>query len=532
MLRITIHDSPEGRTYKLEGKLAGAWVRELDECWRTSGQSGGAATTVDLSRVGYIDEVGKALLARMHAAGAVLKASGPLNKAIVDEIVRAGKVTVVIFAFLAIVAIGGLRAQEPKPESGPLRLNLREAVQMALRQNPQVQIANLSLAQSNEERKISRSGLLPQGSFQVFEREQRFNLEAFIGTRFPGTAQHAGPFETFQAGPLFSMPIFDLTLWRRWRASEAGVNAARAEAQNVREQIAALVVSQYLGTLRAAADVEAARSRVDLAQALYNQAADMQKSGVGTGLDTLRANVELQNERQRLINAETTQKTTLFGLSRLLNIDPTRPVELTDQVSFFETPAIQLDESLERAYSARPEMRALTYREQQAERLRQAASAERVPSLRLDGFWSYQGLKPSSVIPAYQYTATLNFPLFTSGRIGAEIARAEQEIKKVGQQRTETRNQIALEVKTAAAQLDAARHEVEVANMAVKLAREEVNQARDRFQAGVANNIEVITAQDALARANDNQIVALYRYNQARADLARATGQMENLYAK
>jgi len=59
-----------------------------------------------------------------------------------------------------------------------------------------------------------------------------------------------------------------------------------------------------------------------------------------------------------------------------------------------------------------------------------------------------------------------------------------------------------------------------------------VAQARDRFQAGVANNIEVITAQDELSRANDNQIAALYRYNQARADLAHSTGQMESLYAK
>jgi outer membrane protein TolC len=66
----------------------------------------------------------------------------------------------------------------------------------------------------------------------------------------------------------------------------------------------------------------------------------------------------------------------------------------------------------------------------------------------------------------------------------------------------------------------------------VDLAQQEVTQARDRFQAGVANNIEVITAQDELSRANDNQIGALYRYNQARADLAHATGQMESLYAK
>ena len=59
-----------------------------------------------------------------------------------------------------------------------------------------------------------------------------------------------------------------------------------------------------------------------------------------------------------------------------------------------------------------------------------------------------------------------------------------------------------------------------------------MSQARDRFQAGVANNIEVISAQDSLARANDNQILALYQYNQARAELAHSTGQMEKLYTR
>ena len=80
--------------------------------------------------------------------------------------------------------------------------------------------------------------------------------------------------------------------------------------------------------------------------------------------------------------------------------------------------------------------------------------------------------------------------------------------------------------------VDSAQHEVDVATLGVKLAKEEVTQARDRFQAGVANNIEVISAQEALARANDNQIAALYRYNQSRADLAHAIGQTEGIYSK
>jgi outer membrane protein TolC len=310
------------------------------------------------------------------------------------------------------------------------------------------------------------------------------------------------------------------------------VSTSRAQNQGVREQIAMLVVSQYLGSLRAAADVKAAQSRVDLAQALYDQASDLQKNGVGTGIDTLRSNVELQNERQRLIEAQTQFQTSLYGLAQLLNVDPKREIELTDQVSFFATPAIQVDQSLEAAYANRPEMQALLHAQRQVELQKQQAAESRYPTLSFDGYWAEQGLTPATAIPAYTYGFNLNVPLFTGGRIGAQRARADLELRKVSQQEQEQRNQIALQVRTAIAQLAAARSEVDVANQGVGLANEEVTQARDRFQAGVANNIEVISAQDALARANDNQIVALYRYNQARADLARATGQMEAVYAK
>ena len=150
----------------------------------------------------------------------------------------------------------------------------------------------------------------------------------------------------------------------------------------------------------------------------------------------------------------------------------------------------------------------------------------------VSGYWAQQGLTPNSVIPVYQVQGSLQVPLFTGGRIAAERAKADIAIHQLGQREQELRNRIALEVKTAAAQLDAAKNEVTVANLGVQLSNQEVDQARDRFQAGVTNNLEVITAQNELARANDNQIAALYRYNQARASLAYAAGQMEALYAR
>jgi len=284
--------------------------------------------------------------------------------------------------------------------------------------------------------------------------------------------------------------------------------------------------------MRASAAVSAAQSRVELAQALYDQASDLQKHGVGTGIDTLRANVELQNEKQRLLEAETQRKVALYGLVRLLNLDPHREVELADTPSFFETPEMDANQSVEQAFEDRPEMKALTARLHMAELARRGASEARLPTLNLYATQGQQGLSAPAAIPAYIYQATIDVPLYTGGKIRAEIAKADLEIKEVNKSREDLRNQIALEVKTAQAQLDSARNEVDVANLGVNLAKEEVTQARDRFQAGVANNIEVINAQDALARANDNQIAALYGYNQSRANLSHAIGRIEGLYSK
>ena len=419
-------------------------------------------------------------------------------------------------------------AQDP----APLKLSLRDAVQLALKQNPRVILANLDVAVSEQERAISRSALLPQASGRASQNINRTNLEAGIGFRFPNFPQHVGPYRYEQFGVAFTAPVFDLTLWRRYRASQSAIEGSRAAEITAREDSVMLVVSQYLGSQRAAADVQAAQSRVDLAQAIYDQAADLQKAGVGTGIDTLRSNVQLQNEKQRLIVARTQLETSLLALVRLLNLDPHQRVELADAPAFFDTPTVDSGQTLESALRSRPELRQLLAREESAQLESRAASDARLPRVSVSGFWAEQGLNNSTAIPVYNYQANVEVPLFTGGRIQAERARADLAIRQLKQEEQDVRNRVALEVQTALAQLASARSEVDVARLGVDLARQEVEQARDRFQAGVTNNVEVVQAQDVLARANDNQISALYRYNQARADLARSTGQMEALYAK
>jgi outer membrane protein len=527
----------EGTTVlKVEGRLAGPWVKELEEAWQRAREAGGSeSVAVDLSQATFIDAEGKALLEKMHRGGSQLIARGCLTRAIVDEITARreprAKARRLAGLLLAVALVPAAARAQPASGAPPLRLTLRQAVLLALRQNPGVRIADLSVSQANEERSIARAGLLPQADLGVGVRAERANIEANFGRAIPGFPQHVGPFEVFQAGPSFSLPIFDLPLWRQWQAAGRRARASGEERRSTREETTLEVVSQYLVSLAAAANVRAAHSRVQLAQALYDQAADLQKHGVSTGLDTLRANVQLQNETQRLIRARTDSQTALYALVRLLNLPPNQTIELADEMSFYNTPQFRADQTVAEALANRPEMKALDQREHNLVAEEQAASEQRLPSIHFVGNWAQQGISATTVIPTYIYQVDVQMPLFTGGRLRAERTRARLAIEQTEQQKQELRNRIAYEVKTAIAELDSARHEVEVANLGVTLATTEVDQARDRFAAGVANNIEVITAQDELARANDNQIGALYRYNQARASLSRAIGRMEELYA-
>jgi outer membrane protein len=557
MLRITVEKKPDKISLTVEGKLAGPWVSALEESWRDlRDSSSGESLSINLCGVSYIDAAGKALLAEIHQQGAKLVAEGCLNQAIVREIAakqnedkdanrakgpkRTPIIFYILFLSLSLASADSANAQTGAARNGlsanapteVLRLTLDQAVALALKQNTTAQIAVIQAAEAVQDKNVARAALLPQAQLDSGDAIRRVNIESQFGKPIPGFPQHVGPIQVFQAGPSFSTPVFDLTLWRRYQAERSIASAQKSNSLSTREQVVLLVVSQYIGTLRAVATVQAAGSRVDLAQALYNQAADLQHEGVGTGIDTLRANVELQNEKQRLLEAQADRETSLFALSRLLNLDPRQTIELGDSLSYFETPQPEVEQSIEEALSARYEWKSLNEQIKAARWQKKQAWDARLPSVKVDGDWEYQGTRLNNGIPTYNYEVDLSMPLFTGGRIRAETTRADLEIQRLQQQQADLRNQIGLDVKNALINLTSARSQVQVANLGVQLSNEEVDQARDRFRAGVANNIEVIQAQDSLARANDNQIAALYRFNQARADLARSVGQMERVYAK
>ena len=409
-----------------------------------------------------------------------------------------------------------------------LQLTLKQAVQLGLKQNPQRVISQILVSESQRNMQISRSALLPQAAVKADAALSQYNLQSVEA----GPRVGAGPYQIIEAGPSFSQTVLSLPQIRGYQIGQEGIRGARADEQTERETVVSAVVSQYLLVLRAIANRDAVRSRVALAQRLFDQADELQRTGIGLNIDSVRANVELQNEKQNLIDAETQTRTTKYSLAELLNLSREQELDVTDHLDFYDLPSLQRDALIDQALAQRPEVRSLNSERRVAKLTTDANREQRLPQLGFSGFWYYQGRHVNDGIPGYTYELSLDFPIFTGGRIRAEEARAKLEEDRVEQNRHALEARIVKEVKTAFDELTAARAAVDVANLGFKLAQDEVAQAQRRFAAGVTTNVEVITAQDALARASDSQIDALFRFNLSRADLAHATGEIESMYAK
>jgi len=533
MLRITPKEQDGKLTLALEGKLAGPWVAELAKAW--SGEQGRVQprdALIDLRMVCFVDEAGRELLAALHREGCNLLGSGAYVGPLVEAIVSGRERGAAPLRWCWMAALGLAAAGAVAAAAEPLPLSLDQAIHTALEQNADVHRSVLAIAQSQEDRKLAAGELMPSLAAGAQGVRTRVNLDTELGSATPGGPTIAGPYNWGVVDLEASMPLFDLTLWSRWKASKQGEQTAQARARETREAVTALVVGQYLRAQRATEAVKAAQSRVDLAQALEKLAEDQQANGLGTRLDTLRAQVQVQNEQQRLIQADTQLRTAGFGLVRLLNLEAGTTVVVTDSLAAPALPAFNFQEAYDSGLSKRPELAVLDARERSQQELATAARQRRLPTVVATGSYGRSGLEDHSWVPVYTLALGVRVPLFTGGRISAETARAREELDRIHEERAGLKAQVGMEVQVAQAELEAGRHEVEVAGQAQELATQALEQARHRFEAGVSNNIEVIQAQDELARAADNQINALYRLNQSRADLARAMGQLEPLFVR
>lgn len=420
-------------------------------------------------------------------------------------------------------------------ESGPLVLSLKKAIEIAVAPegNAQIQLSGEALQQAKSRSGQAKAALLPDVSSSLTYRNQTMNLRAnglqFDIPTIPGYSfafpALVGPFGVTDARISASQSIFDLSSIRRFQAARTGVSAAEADVANTEEQVAARVARAYLLAIRADADVEAAKANIALSQAVLQQADNQKKAGTGTGIEITRAKVQLANDRQRLLVAENAKRSANLQLLRAMNLQMDISLELTDKLGYIPVDKITLEQAKAQALTSRADLKAQMQREQSARLSASATKMERLPSLGLFGDYGSIGSSIfDSSLPTRTYGLTLRVPIFDGGRKDARRTEAASQYRAETVRTKDLKNQIELDVRLALDALNSAEDQVGVAREGLSLSDNELAQARRRYEAGMANSLEVTDAQTRLERARDNQVQALYNYNVARIDLEQAMG--------
>jgi outer membrane protein TolC len=417
---------------------------------------------------------------------------------------------------------------EGKASAYVLSLSIKDAMERGLRNNLGLLLESDNTLEARGEKWKELSALLPNVNAAITESVAQIDLAA-QGFRFgtPGIPKVIGPIGIFQAQANFSQSVFDLHLLDRKRGASANERAAQFNYKDARDLVVLAVGNAYLQTLSGAARVETSQAQVQTAQALYGKSVDQQNAGVIPAIDSLRARVEMQSQQQQLIVARNNYAKQKLILARIIGLPPGQEFDLTDKAPYAPLAQMTIEEALRRAYASRSDYQAAAQRVRGAEYFRNAATAEHYPSLNLAGDYGDAGIRPGSSHGVFLFGATVDIPIFAGGRAHADALEAEASLRQSRQQLENLRAQIDFEVRTALLDLAASADQVEVARSSVDLSNQTLNQARDRFAAGVADNLEVIQAQEAVAASNENYISSLYAHNVAKISLARAIGFAE-----
>jgi outer membrane protein TolC len=261
-------------------------------------------------------------------------------------------------------------------------------------------------------------------------------------------------------------------------------------------------------------------------------AEDQKASGLIAGVELLREQVQLASARQRLIAARNMAEKDKLKLARAIGLPAGQAFDLTDAIPYAPAPALTVDQATEQAYAARDDLRSAEAKVDAARAARQAAVGGALPTVRLDADYGVLGPTISTTKNTFAVAAMVHVPLFQGGSTHGKIQQADAELRQREAELADLRAGVQFEVAASLLDLNAAAAAVEVARSAEALARQQLEQTQDRFRAGVANTIELVQAQDAVATASDNYINSLYAHNLAKASLARALGVVETRFSE
>jgi len=410
------------------------------------------------------------------------------------------------------------------PFSG--KLSLAEAIQRGTRFNLGAVGMAQAVLQMQGQARAARSALLPNIRGDVNDTEETFNLRTIgFNFSFPGVSLPSlvGPFNVMDLRARLSQTIMDFTALNNYRSAQESARAAQLSAQDAQDLVVLAVAGSYVQVFAAEARLQSARAQLDTANTLYRRTQGQLQYGKATQIDVNRSHVEVLLDQQRLTTLQDDLAKQKINLARLTGLPPSANYELSNDIPYSPAPPLTLDEAIKQALDQRADLKAAEAQVRAAERALAAARAERLPSASASTDYGEIG-PPTGLRRTYTVAATLNVPIWNGGRTGADIQQAEAALAQRRAEVEDTRGQIESEVRNAFLDLQGAASQVGVAKENIDLMGTTLQQTRQRFEAGVSENYEIVQSQESVSGANLDYIDSVFAHNFAKLGLARALG--------
>jgi outer membrane protein TolC len=212
---------------------------------------------------------------------------------------------------------------------------------------------------------------------------------------------------------------------------------------------------------------------------------------------------------------------------RAIGLPVGQEIALTSKAPYDAITTLGVEASVQRAYASRSDYMAAAQQVRAAEHYRKGATAEYFPTIDAVADYGDLGVNFGNSHGTFSVAGRLNIPIFQGGKVHADVLQSEATLRQARAQLDNLRGQIEYEVRTALLDIESADQQVQVARSSVELAEQTLTQARDRFSAGVTDNLEVVQAQQTVAGAHESYISSLYAHNLAKIELVRAMGYAE-----
>jgi outer membrane protein TolC len=470
-------------------------------------------------------------------------------------------VRVALFLLLAIVLCAGAassRAQNPTSaanpfygsvtaqpvSSQPLRLSLDDAIRRGLGNNLGLKEAEEGEQTLDGEKSEALQEFLPTIWLTGDTGYYMHNLVALgfgpktiseFSSLFPGGKVPAGLAEITRddltEGQIhFTQILFSGPVIQGWRAAGAAERAAHFNKMSARGEVVQQVAIAYLRAVADQSEVDNANALVAEAQVLVDHVHAAHLAGVVANLDELRARVQLEAQQQALIAAQNRQAKDLILLEREIGVDPAQQIALTDPAPFSDLAEQTPEEVRALALKSRQDYQNLQNQAVEFKAVHAVYRSQRLPTLSFNSYYGTSTVNGVGTHGDFSAIGTLNIPLFREARLRGDEDASKALLDANGAELADLRNHIDEQVRSALLDVGASKQLVDVARSNVGLATRALSDETDRVNAGVDDNLPLVTAQATLATAQTNLVESLYQYNVSKLLLARAAGVLEQQY--